>query len=120
MLKYRKFISLTNDEIDLIVKDMFHPESVNYIEKDKKYNEIKVGISTKWYSKNKNNEDEEDLIDDEIVLTENDITADFQILSKDMDLYKKYLFSLGVCNLLKNNPYLKKIEVYKGKLIINK
>ena len=68
MLKYRKFISLTDDEIKLIVKDMFHPESINYIEKDKKYDEIKVGISTKWYSTDNDGNEEEELIADEIIL----------------------------------------------------
>ncbi|MBR2240085.1 MAG: hypothetical protein IKO49_03830 [Bacilli bacterium] len=118
MLKYRKFISLTDDEISLIVKDMFHPESINYIEKDKKYDEIKVSISTKWYSLNKKNEEEEDLIEDEIILTEDDITADFQITAKDMDLYKKFLFSLGIHDLFKDNPYLKRIETKNNKLVI--
>lgn len=118
MLKYRKFISLTDDEIKLIIKDMFHPESINYIEKDKRYDEIKVSISTKWYSKNKKNEEEEDLIEDEIVLTENDITADFQIMAKDMDLYRKFLFSLGIHELFLNNPYLKRIETKNNELVI--
>lgn len=118
MLKYRKFISLTDDEIKLIIKDMFHPESINYIEKDKRYDEIKVGISTKWYSTDKNGNEEEDLIEDEIILGEDEITADFQILAKDMDLYKKFLFSLGIHDLFKDNPYLKRIETKNSKLVI--
>lgn len=118
MLKYRKFISLTDDEIKLIIKDMFHPESINYIEKDKRYDEIKVGISTKWYSTDKNGNEEEDLIEDEIILGEDEITADFQILAKDMDLYKKFLFSLGIHDLFKDNPYLKRIETKNNKLVI--
>ena len=118
MLKYRKFSTLTDEEISLIVNDMFHPESINYIEKDKKYDEIKVGISTKWYSKNKKNEEEEEIIEDEIILTEDEITADFQILAKDMDLYKKFLFSLGIHDLFKDNPYLKRLVNKNGKLTI--
>ena len=118
MLKYRKFISLTDDEIKLIIKDMFHPESINYIEKDKRYDEINVGISTKWYSTDKNGNEEEDLIEDEIILGEDEITADFQILAKDMDLYKKFLFSLGIHDLFKDNPYLKRIETKNNKLVI--
>ena len=125
MLKYRKFISLTDDEIKLIVKDMFHPESINYIEKDKKYDEIKVGISTKWYSTDNDDNEEEALSEkplpsqgDEIILGEDEITADFQILAKDIDLYKKFLFSLGINDLFKDNPYLNnKIEYINGVLI---
>lgn len=118
MLKYRKFMTLTNEEISLIINDMFHPESINYIKKDKRYSEIKVSISTKWYSLNKKNEEKEDLIEDEIILTENDITADFQITAKDMDLYRKFLFSLGIHELFLNNPYLKRIENKNNKLVI--
>ena len=56
MLKYRKFISLTNDEIELIVKDMFHPESINYIEKDKISLEYKIEhINTKYSRSDKIN-----------------------------------------------------------------
>lgn len=118
MLKYRKFISLTDDEIKLIIKDMFHPESINYIEKDKKYDEIKVGISTKWYSTDNDGNEEEELIAEEIILGEDEITADFQILAKDIDLYKKFLFSLGINDLFKDNPYLNnKIEYINGVLV---
>ena len=116
MLKYRKFITLTNKEISLIINDMFHPESINYIEKDKKYDEIKVSISTKWYSKNKKNEEEEEIIEDEIILTEDEITADFQILAKDITLYKKFLFALGIHDLFKDNPYLQNFETDKDKI----
>ena len=118
MLKYRKFISLIDDEIKLIVKDMFHPESINYIEKDKKYDEIKVGISTKWYSTDNDGNEEEELIADEVILGEDEITADFQITAKDMDLYHKFLFSLGIHDLFKDNPYLNnKIEYINGVLV---
>ena len=120
MLKYRKFMTLTNEEMAVITSDLFNPISIDKIIKDKLYNEIRVTMKTKWYSKNDKGEDEEELISDEIIFTEDDISADFEINAKDIELYRKYLFSLGVCDLLKNNPYLNKIITYKGKMVLQK
>lgn len=121
MEKYREFMSLTNDEIKVIINDMFKPVKIGKITKDKHCEEIRVEIVTKWYSKNDKGETEEELITDEITLFEYDIVADFEIFENDIKLYKQYLFAKGINELYKDNPYLKdKLENNNGKIILKK
>lgn len=48
MLKYREFLDLTDEEIEFILKDIFHCSKVENIHRDKKFNNITAEITTTW------------------------------------------------------------------------
>ncbi len=102
MLKYREFLSLTDEEIKFIINDIFHPVKVDNIQKNKKYNEITVDITTIWGV----GEDEDTEITDEITLTESNIIADFSLANGDLRKWKQFLLAKGCDYRLKNNPYI--------------
>lgn len=46
MLKYREFLDLTDGEIRFILTEIFHPVSIENIERDKEWNEFTVEMTT--------------------------------------------------------------------------
>ena len=45
-MKYREFLSLTDEEIRFILTDIFHPIKIENIQRDKEFNEITADITT--------------------------------------------------------------------------
>lgn len=104
MLQYREFLSLTDEEIEFIIKDIFHCIKVDNIHRDKKYNEIVVDITTIW-SRSLGKEKEIE-ITEKIALTKNDIIADFPIVKGCLWKWKQFLLAKGCDYRLKENPYM--------------
>lgn len=103
MLRYREFLNLTDEEIEFIINDIFHPVKVDNIQRDKDFNEITADITTTW------NDGEENFnVTDEIELTPNTINVDFSIANNDIYKWKQFLLAKGCNVLLKDNPYLGK------------
>lgn len=46
IMKYREFLSLTDEEIRFILTDIFHPIKIENIQRDKEFNEITADITT--------------------------------------------------------------------------
>lgn len=107
MLKYREFLDLTDEEIEFILKDIFHCKKVENIYRDKKFNHITVEITTIWDT----GEEEDSEIVDEITLTENSIDeADFSLVKGDLLKWKQFLLAKGCDYRLKDNPYMEEQE----------
>lgn len=100
-MKYRDFLELTDDEIKFIINDIFHPNKISNIERDKKCKKINVCITTGFQ-----NEEEEFEITDEVELSISGIQVDFAINTDDVIKWKQFLLAKGCNELLKNNPYL--------------
>lgn len=106
--KYRKITSLTKDEIEPIM-EIIYPSSLedsNFSftidELNEENNTIYITCDCCFIE-----EGEPVWCEDYFVLTEEGIECyDIAITSKDHNLIKKYLFSLGCCALLDNNPYI--------------
>ena len=107
--KYREFTSLTDEEIEYILTYLFHPIKIENIQRNEFFNEIYVNITTGGWSTGKYDENGHEIleeIEDAIILRPEQIIADFSIEPEEEILYKKYLFSKGICKLLKDNPFL--------------
>ena len=106
-MKYRDFMSLTDEEITQIVTDMFHPKAVLGIKRDALYCHFYVMMELDW--------DDDVVTYDEIDLTipsidNKGISADFSLNSEDFVKYNQFLLAKG-CNIyLKDNPYLENEE----------
>lgn len=101
-MKYRDFMSLTDDEIKFIVNDIFQPKSIGAIERIEEWEEIEVAIVTEWG----NDEFGVEEIEDIIGLRENIIYSDFEILYEDLFKWRQFLLAKGCNELLKDNRYL--------------
>lgn len=107
-MKYRDFISLTNDEIIDIVYDIFKPKHIKSIDRDRINQTIDVTIVTDgWVIDDDGNTiDITDVVElRDPFINNNGITCDFSIYPSDLWRYEQYLFALGIHPLLKNNPY---------------
>lgn len=103
MLKYREFLDLTDEEIEFILKDIFHCSKVENIHRDKKFNNITAEITTTWDV----GEPEYSEITDEITLTENSIDeVDFSLAKGDLLKWKQFLLAKGCDYRLKDNAYM--------------
>lgn len=106
-MKYREFLSLTDDEVYSILENIFQPVRVENFRRDPQVNMITVEMTTdKW-------EDEETEITDEVRLTlpesgNSGLDVDFFITSEDELKWKQFLIAKGCHPLLKDNPYLDK------------
>lgn len=102
MLQYREFLSLIDEEITLILTDIFNPVKIENIQRNEELDEITAEITTDGW------DDGESVYKstDEITLTANKIQVDFSIDSDDMLKYKQFLLAKGCNCLLKYNPYL--------------
>lgn len=102
MLRYREFLSLTDEEIRLILTDIFNPVKIENIQRNEELDEITAEITTDGW------DDGESVYEstDEVTLKQNTIQVDFSVDSEDMLKYKQFLLAKGCNYLLKDNPYL--------------
>lgn len=101
MLRYREFLNLTDEEIEFIINDIFHPVKVDNIQRDKDFNEITADITTIW------NDGEENFnVTDEITLTTKKIIVNFSLTKNDLLKWQQFLLAKGCDYRLKDNPYL--------------
>lgn len=102
MLRYREFLSLTDEEIMLILTDIFNPIKIENIQREEGFDVITAEITMDGWS------DGETVYEstDEITLKPNTIQVDFSVDSEDMLKYKQFLLAKGCSYLLKDNPYL--------------
>lgn len=101
-MKYREFLSLTDEEIIFIMKEIFSNTSrVDNIERDEKWNKISCNIYIM---------DEEPDFADEIEFDANGNmdTKDFMITYDEEFKLKQFLLAKGCDERLKDNPYLSK------------
>lgn len=103
MLKYREFLSLTDEEIRFILTDIFNPVKIENIQRDEKFNEITVEITTDGWE---DGETENFEITDEVILTPSSINVDFSIDYKNIFKWKQFLLAKGCDERLKDNSYL--------------
>lgn len=101
MLRYREFLNLTDEEIEFIINDIFHPVKVDNIQRDKDFNEITADITTTW------NDGEENFnVTDEITLATKKIIVNFSLTKNDLLKWQQFLLAKGCDYRLKDNPYL--------------
>ena len=113
----REFVSLTDDEVKQIVKDIFSAEKVTCIKRYKRDGEIHCKMYTNWGSFDDNGQKVEETIPDDIVLKnpfdygEYSIKVPFTTTNTDYDKLKQFCFAKGIygksIDWLINNPYLK-------------
>lgn len=109
-MQYRSFKSLTKEEIEYIVCRIFKVEKVKEIDYCIDQEFIEVTITSKWIMDN-----EEIEVDDIVTLfPDGDIEVDFSIFKEDCDLFKQYLLSKGINDLLKDNPFIKKPTTFES------
>ena len=106
-MKYRKFLDLTDDEIKYILNDIFHPVKIENIQRDEKWNEFTVEMTTGGWIDDEGEFD----ITDEITLRlpipgSCGIQVDFSLKDSDVLKWKQFLMAKGCNELLNNNPYL--------------
>ena len=100
MLKYRKFLDLTDEEIRFILTDIFEAIKVDDIQRDDDCNIITAQMTTDgWGSENME-------ITDTVELSEGDISVDFGIPDEDLFKWQQFLLAKGCDIRLQNNPYL--------------
>lgn len=109
--EYREFLSLTDEDIKFILTDIFHPIKIENIFKSEDFNEIYADITTGWWETfdDDGNEVEEELTDT-VILSQNDLYVNFSLNRDELLKYRQYLFSKGICKLLKDNPYLENLN----------
>lgn len=109
--EYRDFLSLTEEEIKFILTELFHPIKIENIFRSEDFNEIYADITTDgWLISDDNGNEAATELTDTIILRQNDLYVDFSTNYDDLLKYKQWLFSKGVCELLKDNPYLKNVD----------
>ena len=98
-MKYREFMSLTDEEIIFIMKEIFpYTSRVDNIQRDEKWKRISCDIYIM--------EEEPDFAD-EIQLDESGMTThDFEITSDEEWKFKQFLLAKGCDERLKDNPYM--------------
>ena len=109
-MKYREFLSLTDDEIRQIVTDIFHPKKITCIKRNKTFQEITCKIYMEWGDP----ADEDGIYTMADTLTLKDpfknlsgaISVDFSVLGEDYHRFKQFCFAKGISPWLKDNPYL--------------
>lgn len=118
-MEYRKFTSLTDDEVRQIVNDMFSPKKITCIKRSKKYDEITCKIYTEW------NDGEDDFVmADELILKdpfkygEWAIHINMSVHEIDYIRLKQFCIAKGICpEWYRNNPYMQNHCPYCGKEI---
>lgn len=98
-MRYREFMSLTDEEIIFIMKEIFpYTSRVDNIRRDEKWKRISCDIYIM--------EEEPDFAD-EIQLDESGIsTHDFEITLDEEWKFKQFLLAKGCDERLKDNPYM--------------
>lgn len=105
MLKYREFLSLTDEEVRFILNEIFQPVKVENIKRDKEWNEITAEMTTDGWGVEEDS-DETTEITDVIELTVDGMNVDFSLTSEDILKYQQFLLAKGCDIRLKNNPYM--------------
>lgn len=99
-MEYRDFSTITDDEIKFIINDLFDPIRIGNIDRTGINDNIIVDIFTMPNYPN---------IKDTITINSGDIfSKDFGGLKAERKLYRQYLFSLGMNEMFKDNPYMDK------------
>lgn len=106
-MEYREFLDLTDEEICFILTDIFHPVKIENIQRDTKWNEFTVDMTTGGWDDG----EEEFEITDEITLKmpngdDCGLQVDFSLSREDSLKWKQFLLAKGCYYLLKENPYL--------------
>ncbi len=116
-MKYREFLSLTNDEIKQIVTDIFATKKVTNIRRSKKWDEITCTIHTEWESTDDDGKEVVKLIPDELTLCDpfrygkDALHVQFQLRMSDYIKLKQFCVAKGILpDWVKDNPYMKKGE----------
>lgn len=99
MLKYREFPSLTDEEIEFIIRDIFpYTKDVNNIKRDKDSDMIYCDIYIMEEYPN---------LSDTLHLSLNDITTyDFTLTNEETWKWSQFLLAKGCDYRLKDNPYM--------------
>ena len=99
MLKYRKFLDLTDEEIIFIIKDIFpNTTKVDHIERDATWDRISCDIYIMPTYPH---------IPDTLTCTVDGIeTHDFELDDDEILKWQQYLLAKGCDERLKDNPYL--------------
>ncbi len=99
MLQCREFLSLTDEEIKFIIKDIFpYTKEINNIERDKKWNRISCDIYIM--------EEYPEYADTLDLSLENIKTHDFMLTNDEILKWKQFLLAKGCDYRLKDNPYM--------------
>ena len=102
MIKYRDFLSLTDEEIEFILTDIFHPTKIENIQRYKEFNEITADITTGGWNDGEIDNFE---VTDEITLSITGMEVDFSLCKGDELKWKQFLLAKGCDYRLKDNPY---------------
>ena len=107
-MEYKNFLDLTDEDIRQIVTDIFAPEKITCIKRNKHWDEISCKIYTIWG-------DDEEVIADELILKdpfvygEDAIQVDFGVRYRDYERLKQFCVSRGIYpHWFRHNPYIKK------------
>lgn len=103
IMKYREFLSLTDEEIRFILTDILHPVKIENIQRDKEFNEITADITTDGWNDGKAENFE---ITEEVILSLSFIDVDFSLDYEDQFKWRKFLLAKGCDERLRDNPYL--------------
>lgn len=99
-MEYRDFNTITNEEIKFIINDLFNPIKIGNINRNDINDNITIDIFTMPNHPN---------ISDAITINSGDLfSKDLGGLATERKLYKQYLFSLGMNEMFKDNPYMNK------------
>ena len=108
--EYRTLCDLTDEEIRLILTDIFKPEKITCIQRYKREQRVVANIYMKWDC----GDGEETVIKDSVALRDpfgsgSPISADFFIDGEDIRRFRQFCLARGVCQYLKDNPYIQNI-----------
>ena len=113
-MEYRPFLSLSEDEIKEVVKDIFDPKKITCIKKHKRDDEITCNIYTEWDTddgKGWQTVCDKITLKDPFLYGADAITADFSLDPYDFTILKQYCAAKGILPWFKDNPYLAKSKV---------
>ena len=99
-MKYRNFLSLTDDEIIFAMKDIFRCTEIYRILRCKKDNEIHVETKIPL---------QDEIIRETVILKGNDLQAPWIDSWEEEKRWEQFLLAKGCHSLLKNNPYLEQL-----------
>lgn len=99
MIEYKEFLDLTDEEIEFIINDIFHPIKVDNIQRNKKCNSISCDIYIM--------EEYPEFADTLDLYVNKIMTHDFLITEDENFKWEQFLLAKGCNVLLKDNPYLK-------------
>jgi len=107
-MKYKEFLSLTDEEIKTIVHEIFNTEKIDNIKRDVEWQEITCDITTGGWS---DEESGQFSTTDELTLkmptlTNCGIQIDFSVDSDDTKKWRQFCLAKGCNDYLKDNPYI--------------